>query len=151
MKFSIDLWIIYSHKTYFINKMVFQKNQTKPNQNKTLWASTSVFARPWHSLTTDSYIRVLSAKSCYFMQWCQQFCSTALEILVCPPSPLPLPIFLSHLLKGILMQEGRDLYDEDIQFRIWCPQVSLTLCVMSGSGTFYLFPFATGGSFSNAG
>jgi hypothetical protein len=47
--------------------------------------------------------------------------------------------------------EGRDLYDEDIQFRIWCPQVSLTRCVMSGSGTFYLFPFATGGSFSNAG
>jgi hypothetical protein len=25
-----------------------------------------VFARPWHSLTRDSYIRVLSAKSC----WC---------------------------------------------------------------------------------
>ena len=32
--------------------------------NSWLWASTSVFARSWHSLTRDSYIRVLSAKSC---------------------------------------------------------------------------------------
>ena len=30
--------------------------------------STSVFARPQHSFTRDSYIRVLSTKSCY---WCQ--------------------------------------------------------------------------------
>ncbi len=27
---------------------------------------------PWHSLTRDSYIRVLSAKSCWCMQWCQR-------------------------------------------------------------------------------
>jgi hypothetical protein len=33
-----------------------------------LWASTSVFARYWHSLTRDSYIRVLSAKSFWHMQ-----------------------------------------------------------------------------------
>jgi hypothetical protein len=33
-------------------------------------ASTSVFARHQHSLTRDSYIRVLSAKSCWHMQWC---------------------------------------------------------------------------------
>jgi hypothetical protein len=32
--------------------------------NSWLWASTYVFARPWHSLTRDSYIWVLSAKSC---------------------------------------------------------------------------------------
>ena len=32
--------------------------------NRWLWASTFVFARHWHSLTGDSYIRVLSAKSC---------------------------------------------------------------------------------------
>jgi hypothetical protein len=36
--------------------------------NRCLWASTSVFARHWHSLTGDSYIRVLSAKSCWHMQ-----------------------------------------------------------------------------------
>jgi hypothetical protein len=36
--------------------------------NRWLWASTSVFARHWHSLTRDSYIRVLSAKSCWHMQ-----------------------------------------------------------------------------------
>jgi hypothetical protein len=30
-----------------------------------------VFARPWHSLTKDSYIRVLSAKSCWHVKWCQ--------------------------------------------------------------------------------
>jgi hypothetical protein len=30
--------------------------------NSWLWASTSVFAKPRHSLTRDSYIRVLSAK-----------------------------------------------------------------------------------------
>jgi hypothetical protein len=29
-----------------------------------------LFARHWHSLTRDSYIRVLSAKSCWRMQWC---------------------------------------------------------------------------------
>jgi hypothetical protein len=29
-----------------------------------------MFARHWHSLTRDSYIRVLSAKSCWCMQWC---------------------------------------------------------------------------------
>jgi hypothetical protein len=39
--------------------------------NSWLWASTSVFARPWHSLTRHRYIRVLSAKSCWCMQWCQ--------------------------------------------------------------------------------
>jgi hypothetical protein len=33
-----------------------------------LWASTSVFAMHWHSLTRDSYIRVLSAKPCWRMQ-----------------------------------------------------------------------------------
>jgi hypothetical protein len=32
--------------------------------NSWLWASTYVFARPQHSLTRDSYIWVLSAKSC---------------------------------------------------------------------------------------
>jgi hypothetical protein len=32
--------------------------------NSWLWSSTSVFARPRHSLTRDSYIWVLSAKSC---------------------------------------------------------------------------------------
>jgi hypothetical protein len=31
-----------------------------------------VFARPRHSLIRDSYIRVLSAKSCWCMQWCQR-------------------------------------------------------------------------------
>ena len=31
-----------------------------------------VFARPRHSLTRHSYIRVLSAKSCQCMQWCQR-------------------------------------------------------------------------------
>jgi hypothetical protein len=31
----------------------------------------AVFARHVHSLTRDSYIRVLSAKSCWCMQWCQ--------------------------------------------------------------------------------
>ena len=36
--------------------------------NKWLWASTSVFARHWHSLTRDSYIRVLSAKSSWKTQ-----------------------------------------------------------------------------------
>jgi hypothetical protein len=30
-----------------------------------------VFARPRHSLTLHSYIRVLSAKACSCMQWCQ--------------------------------------------------------------------------------
>jgi hypothetical protein len=35
-----------------------------------LWASTSVLTRPWPSLTRDSYIWGLSAKSCYCMQWC---------------------------------------------------------------------------------
>jgi hypothetical protein len=35
--------------------------------NRWLWASTSVFARHWYSLTRDSYIRVLSAKS--FKAW----------------------------------------------------------------------------------
>jgi hypothetical protein len=29
-----------------------------------LRASTSVYARPWCSLTWDSYMRILSAKSC---------------------------------------------------------------------------------------
>jgi hypothetical protein len=33
--------------------------------NSWLWSSTSVFARPRHSFTRDSYIWVLSAKSCY--------------------------------------------------------------------------------------
>jgi hypothetical protein len=32
----------------------------------------SVFARHWHSLTGDSYIRVLSAKSCWRMQYCKR-------------------------------------------------------------------------------
>ena len=32
--------------------------------NGWLWASTSVFARHWQSLTGDSYIRLLSAGSC---------------------------------------------------------------------------------------
>jgi hypothetical protein len=32
--------------------------------NSWLWASTSVFARPLHSLVRDSYMRVLSATSC---------------------------------------------------------------------------------------
>ena len=32
-----------------------------------MWASTSVFARHWHRLTRDSYIRVLSAKYCWHM------------------------------------------------------------------------------------
>jgi hypothetical protein len=36
--------------------------------NRWLWASISVFARHWHSLTRDSYIRVLSAKSFWHMQ-----------------------------------------------------------------------------------
>jgi hypothetical protein len=40
--------------------------------NSWLWTSTSVFAMPQHSLTRDSYIRVLSAKSCWCMQWCQR-------------------------------------------------------------------------------
>ena len=31
-----------------------------------------MFVRPWHSLTRESYIRGLSAKSCYCMQWCQR-------------------------------------------------------------------------------
>jgi hypothetical protein len=31
-----------------------------------------VFVRPRHSLTRDSYIRVLSAKSCWCMQWCKR-------------------------------------------------------------------------------
>ena len=31
-----------------------------------------MFTRPQHSLTKDSYIRVLSAKSCWCMQWCQR-------------------------------------------------------------------------------
>jgi hypothetical protein len=30
-----------------------------------------VFARHWHNLTRDIFIRVLSAKSCWIMQWCQ--------------------------------------------------------------------------------
>ena len=38
--------------------------------NSWLWASTSVFARHWHSLTRDNYIRVLSVESCWYMQWC---------------------------------------------------------------------------------
>ena len=36
--------------------------------NRWLWTSTSVFTRHWHSLTRDSYIRVLSAKSCWHIQ-----------------------------------------------------------------------------------
>ena len=35
-----------------------------PAPHSWLWASTSVFARPRHSLTRDSYIWVLSIKSC---------------------------------------------------------------------------------------
>ena len=35
--------------------------------NRWLWASTSIFAKHWHSLLRDSYIRVLSAKSCWHM------------------------------------------------------------------------------------
>ena len=31
-----------------------------------------MFARHQHSFTRDSYIRVLSAKSCWRMQWCQR-------------------------------------------------------------------------------
>ena len=31
-----------------------------------------LFARHWHSLTRDSYIWVLSAKPCWWMQWCQR-------------------------------------------------------------------------------
>jgi hypothetical protein len=31
-----------------------------------------MFARHWHSLTRDSYIRVLSPKSCWCMQRCQR-------------------------------------------------------------------------------
>ena len=38
--------------------------------NRWLWASTSVFSRHWHSLTRDSYIRVLSAKYFWHMQLC---------------------------------------------------------------------------------
>jgi hypothetical protein len=33
-----------------------------------LWASTSVFARHWQSLSGDSYIRLLPAKSCLHLQ-----------------------------------------------------------------------------------
>ena len=35
-----------------------------------LWASTSVFARHWHRLTRESYVRVLSANSFWHMQLC---------------------------------------------------------------------------------
>jgi hypothetical protein len=42
------------------------------SSNSWLWASASVFARSRHSLTRDSYIWVLSAKSCWCMQWCQR-------------------------------------------------------------------------------
>ena len=37
--------------------------------NRWLWASTSVFSLPWPSLTRDSYIRVLSAKSLDFPKY----------------------------------------------------------------------------------
>ena len=33
-----------------------------------LWASTYDFSRHWHSHKRESYIRVLSAKSCWYMQ-----------------------------------------------------------------------------------
>jgi hypothetical protein len=36
--------------------------------NRWLWAFTSVFARHWHRLTRESYVRVLSGKSFWHMQ-----------------------------------------------------------------------------------
>jgi hypothetical protein len=39
--------------------------------NTWLWASTSVFAKTWHSLTRDSFIWVLSEKFFDCVQWCQ--------------------------------------------------------------------------------
>jgi hypothetical protein len=36
--------------------------------NRWLWASTSVFDRHWHSLTRETYVRVLSVKSFWHMQ-----------------------------------------------------------------------------------
>ena len=36
--------------------------------NRWLWASTSVFAKHWHSFTLDSYIRALSVKSSWHIQ-----------------------------------------------------------------------------------
>jgi hypothetical protein len=38
--------------------------------NRWIWTSTSVFARHWHSLRRDNYMKVLSAKSCLHMQYC---------------------------------------------------------------------------------
>ena len=37
--------------------------------NSWLWSSTSVFAMHRNSLIRDRYIRILSAKSCWCMQW----------------------------------------------------------------------------------
>jgi hypothetical protein len=36
--------------------------------NGWLWASTSVFVRHWQNLSGDSYVRLLSAKSCWHLQ-----------------------------------------------------------------------------------
>jgi hypothetical protein len=36
--------------------------------NEWLWASTSVFVRDWQSLSGDSYIRLLSASTCWHPQ-----------------------------------------------------------------------------------
>jgi hypothetical protein len=68
---------------------------------------------------------------------------------VCPPSPLALTFFLPPLLWGSLRPKGRDLM-EIVHIGLRVPRF-LTLCIVSGSGSVYLFLSTAGGSISDDG
>jgi hypothetical protein len=67
----------------------------------------------------------------------------------CPPSPLTLILFLSPFLWGSTSPEGKNLMETSY---LW-PSVlrSLTLYIMSGCHSLYLFPSAAEGSFPDDG
>jgi hypothetical protein len=78
--------------------------------NSWLWASTSVFPRPRHSLTRDSHIRVLLAKSCWCMQWCQHLeADYGMDPRV--RQSLDGPLFHQHLTTNGSSTRGRVLWD----------------------------------------
>ena len=81
-----------------------------------------------------------------------ELCSADLEGLFwCPPSPLVLTLSDSSSVEfSELIGEE---FDGDIPFRVMhvCVPRSLTLCVMSGCGSKYLFPSAAGRTFSDTG
>jgi hypothetical protein len=50
--------------------------------NGWLWASTPVFVRYWHSLTRERYVRILSAKSCWYaFKWNKNYSWTINKML----------------------------------------------------------------------